>query len=1504
VPPRYLPLSSLFLLLILRPQPAYSQPVTIRADPPTDPDLVELQKSVALKVSVAGARCTQMRTVPGGSVREETGCYWIVDTALDQASQERPELAPVQVRWSGTHFEVVGSANVTSRGYNFVYNITGDVDSVGRSLKTLTISRTQWQTGHANSQTELKYTLTNIPADYKGLTHYGLTGADVTNHVSGYDYRSWDNGTLWTWNVDVKWDTGVSPFIEVIFVKGSNPPASGDLAITGISLVQVVHNLTELPLIAGRTTLARVFIRSIGPNAAPVNGVSAVLRGPSAPDPPPLSGPITATPYNGPIPPTAAPAPDDFLPGAAVDFIVPDAWVKTPGPLTLTAEIVAPPGFQDSDLANNKLQRTATLIKPPQSPQSKSPPGVFRIGYITIDHQPPGAAAPFTVTPGIGARLGNFIQREFPVPDGGIEVSRILKLKNPYRGAISDGNDTKALVTRLRYVFGGEGFDQVIGIYPRTPASPGSSGKSDPIWLGGRGKVSLLKDQLSTAYGPAYGAKQGHYAAHEIGHNLGLRHPTMLYQGCDQGSDSCQPAFWPYPADPTIQFPGWTPQGVYIPKTRFDLMSYCANNDASNMWISPAYYKRLIDNNLAPADAPCPAAAGANAVGAHAGAAPARKPGVRSLAAAQGYLLVSGSVNAGGQSGRLHPALRLTTEAAPPASDPKGDYCLRFLGNAGSAGDHCFTLSFRDSDYLPLTADSFSFLLTPPAGATGIGLFHGGVQVAAISGGARPPTVSITSPKNGDRWSGAQNLTWTGSGSGSLTYLVDYSYDDGATWTPLSLDMTETTLPVEPGDLLGSPVYFRVQASDGFNTATAQVGPIQVTQTPQIAASPAALDFRNGLPGIGVERDLVLTATGSGPLRVTKVEFDNPAFTLTSPTVPFTLFAGDDITLQVRFAAASAGAAQGKMTITSNAVTTPSLVVPLTATGTTSVAPDAVVSPVSLDFGQVATGTTAVQTVTLQNFGPGQLQVNSVSVAGAGFTLAAGLPPTPFVLGIESIAIGVEFAPKQAGAQTGSLTISTSDPSRASLAVSLRGSGITGTVSCSYTLSPGTPNPPSFSATGGSGTALVTAAAGCAWSAVPSVTWIATTSSGSGNGAVNYTVAANAGATSRTGTITTGGATITVTQAGVSGGGTSLLTNPSFEQPGGSSLYMGMTGTQIPGWVVPAGKNVDYIGAYWTASDGRFSIDLDGTYSAGAIAQTFATTAGTPYTVTFDMAGNFEGPPAVKQMQVQAAGQTSTPFTFDTAGKSSSNMGWATKTWCFTASGASTTLEFRSLHAADNSWGPALDNVRVTAGCGGGVPSGANLIHNGDAEGNPGAGDCLAPASIAGWKVTGNATLCKWGGFAELGATDPGPTSRGTYVFSGGPDNAQSSLSQNIDVSAYAAAIDAGNTPYTLSGWLGGWDDDDDNATLLITFRSLSSTLGTAQIGPVLSTDRYRGSGLILKVRTGNVPAGARSIEVLLQFERMRGLYNDGAADNLSFTLGTSGGGMQQEGSRYSPAAR
>ena len=92
---------------------------------------------------------------------------------------------------------------------------------------------------------------------------------------------------------------------------------------------------------------------------------------------------------------------------------------------------------------------------------------------------------------------------------------------------------------------------------------------------------------------------------------------------------------------------------------------------------------------------------------------------------------------------------------------------------------------------------------------------------------------------------------------------------------------------------------------------------------------------------------------------------------------------------------------------------------------------------------------------------------------------------------------------------------------------------------CNYTIAP---TRDAFEAAGGTGRVEVTTAANCNWTATSNATWVTINSgsSGSGPGAVNFTVAANTGNNARASTLTIAGRAFTVEQGGV--GGTCAIT--------------------------------------------------------------------------------------------------------------------------------------------------------------------------------------------------------------------------------------------------------------------------------------------------------------------------------------------------------------------------
>lgn len=198
-----------------------------------------------------------------------------------------------------------------------------------------------------------------------------------------------------------------------------------------------------------------------------------------------------------------------------------------------------------------------------------------------------------------------------------------------------------------------------------------------------------------------------------------------------------------------------------------------------------------------------------------------------------------------------------------------------------------------------------------------------------------------------------------------------------------------------------------------------------------------------------------------------------------------------------------------------------------------------------------------------------------------------------------------------------------------------------------------------------------------------------------------------------------------------------------------------------------------------------------------------------------------------------------------------------------------------------------------------------NLIVNGDAE--QGQGDPIGNAvganipAIPGWTTTGSFSVLQYGakGFSftnpsgntvSVGglpdANSPGPENRGKNLFYGGGDRGSSGASQLINVADIASIIDQGKGAFNLSGWLGGYRTDLDNAQLDISFLGQDNqSLGKASIISPTPEQRNNQTGLFFQSNQGVVPVGTKSINVVLNANYVRGRVNDAYADNLSLVV-------------------
>ncbi|HEX9047458.1 MAG TPA: hypothetical protein VF988_10565 [Verrucomicrobiae bacterium] len=183
-----------------------------------------------------------------------------------------------------------------------------------------------------------------------------------------------------------------------------------------------------------------------------------------------------------------------------------------------------------------------------------------------------------------------------------------------------------------------------------------------------------------------------------------------------------------------------------------------------------------------------------------------------------------------------------------------------------------------------------------------------------------------------------------------------------------------------------------------------------------------------------------------------------------------------------------------------------------------------------------------------------------------------------------------------------------------------------------------------------------------------------------------------------------------------------------------------------------------------------------------------------------------------------------------------------------------------------------------------------NLIVNGNAEAGPGStlGDTVMP--VPGWTTANGFTVTLYGTASDIPTNCPGPVDRGTNLFTGGLDTTGSSAFQIIDLSGAAAQIDAGTVFANLNGYLGGWQGQNDAATLKADFTDgvHTNVLRNITLGPVLAADRTNVTALLYREKMSPVPAGSRQVKITLIMTYTTGSYTDGYADNLGLLLTTN----------------
>ncbi|HTP70383.1 MAG TPA: choice-of-anchor D domain-containing protein [Dongiaceae bacterium] len=234
------------------------------------------------------------------------------------------------------------------------------------------------------------------------------------------------------------------------------------------------------------------------------------------------------------------------------------------------------------------------------------------------------------------------------------------------------------------------------------------------------------------------------------------------------------------------------------------------------------------------------------------------------------------------------------------------------------------------------------------------------------------------------------------------------------------------------------PAVLALHGCAGVVTAKNTSG--QTTESFQL--SPASVAFGKVTVGKQSTQTVTVSNTGNASLSITSAQVSNAQFSVSGMAMPLGLAPGQSANFTVGVTATAAGNLAGTLTVSGDSGSTP-VVVNLSATAVSASntgGPQLSVSPTSVDFGSVSTGTKGTTNVVLSNTGTSNLTVSVLTLTGAEFSISGITTPATIAAG-QSANVAVTFSPTTAGSATGSLSITSNDTANPTVSIPLSGTG-------------------------------------------------------------------------------------------------------------------------------------------------------------------------------------------------------------------------------------------------------------------------------------------------------------------------------------------------------------------------------------------------------------------------------------------------------------------------------
>jgi hypothetical protein len=314
---------------------------------------------------------------------------------------------------------------------------------------------------------------------------------------------------------------------------------------------------------------------------------------------------------------------------------------------------------------------------------------------------------------------------------------------------------------------------------------------------------------------------------------------------------------------------------------------------------------------------------------------------------------------------------------------------------------------------------------------------------ASVTLSSNPASVSFTNVNTGS--SSLKSVTIANSGNTNVTIsqitVNAKDFKVSGMTTPVTLAagknaaMSVSFSPTASESITGN---IEVSSSQG---ASAVIPVSGNGVQPGLTITPSSASFGNVTVGSPTTQTFQLSNSGTGTLTVTQVSVAGGGFSTGTLALPITLNSGQSANFNVQFAPASAGTASGAVTIVSNAPHSPASI----ALSGTGVAATHVLtfSTTNLGFGNVNTGSSSTQSVTVTDSGNTSVTLSQISESGAGFTLSGAGTPVTLAAG-QSLIFGVIFSPNAAGSDAGTVTV-TSTATGSPTTIGLSGTGVQAT---------------------------------------------------------------------------------------------------------------------------------------------------------------------------------------------------------------------------------------------------------------------------------------------------------------------------------------------------------------------------------------------------------------------------------------------------------------------------